>query len=164
MNGMKAEPKRQRKSSNMRNKLNGWNTDNENDTCYSHQNQIRTRQALDLELPAEDNIEKNGTDAMQEAEEESELELTLAIGSNNMRRKKENSFTSDSGASFSSSSTESGGMKLNGCDWRLFQMPDIKPGSYRNERQRKFNGEEQISEEMVKQPPWLFQCLSLNMT
>lgn len=156
MNDMKAELKRQKKSSNMH----GWNAENE---TYSHQNHRRTSQVLDLELPAENYLGKSDA-AMQEAEEESELELTLAIGSNNRRRKTDNSFTSDSAASFSSSSTESGGVKLNNGDWRLFHVPDMNLDAYGNEKKSAFNGEEHVRNEMVNRPPWLLQCLSLNMT
>lgn len=152
MNDTQAEIKRQRKSSSTRACGNDrWNAENETD--MHQQNQTRARQVLNLELPAEEYIE-----------EESDLELTLATGGSR-RRKNGNSFTSDSGASFSSSSTESGGVKLNGNEWGLFRVPDVNIGSYRSERKSKFNAEEQmISEERVKRPPWLFQCLSLNMT
>jgi len=151
MNDMKAEIKRQRKSSSTRAGNDRWNAENETD--MHQQNQRRARQVLNLELPAEEYIE-----------EESDLELTLATGGSR-RRKNDNSFTSDSGASLSSSSTESGGVKLNGSEWGLFRVPDVNMGSYRSERKSKFNAEEQmIGEERVKQPPWLFQCLSLNMT
>lgn len=158
MNDMKAELQRQRPS----NRVDGWNSENETDSCYNHKNQRRSPQVLDLELPAKEYIGKN---AMQEPDEESELELTLATGSRR-QRKKDNSFTSDSGASFSSSSTtESGGVKLNGGEWGLVRMPNINLSSYRNEIiKSKFNGEEPMNDEKVKRPPWLLQCLSLNMT
>ena len=142
MNDMKAELKRQRKSS-----------------CYIHQFQRTPCQALDLELPAEEYIGKDIEDTRQEVEEENDLELTLATGSRR-RRKNENSFTSDSGASFSSSSTESGGgVKLN-CnnDWGLFHVPDINIASYQSESKSKFNAKEQMSE---ARPPWFFQCLNM---
>lgn len=160
MNDMKAELKRQRKPLNTQTVLDKWNS-----SPHSHQNKRRTQKPLDLELPADNYIVKN---AMQESGEESDLELTLATGSGGCRRrKKENSLTSDSAASFSSSSTESGGVKLNGAsDWGLFHLPaDINLGSYRGERMSKFNGEtDQMGDELAKRPPWLFQCLSLNMT
>ncbi|XP_020244104.1 uncharacterized protein LOC109822332 [Asparagus officinalis] len=151
MNDMKAEIKRQRSTPNIRNKLNGWSRKSESDPvkqCKSNDNQRSSYQVLNLELPAEEYIGKDDGDAMQEAEEESGLELTLATGCTGRRKKKESSFTSDSGASFSSSSTESGGARLNGNDWGLFQVKDVNL----------------MSEERVNRPPWLFQCLSLNMT
>jgi len=158
VNDMKAELKRQRKSSNVQTRLDRWSTENETESCYIHQNQRRPCQPLDLELPAEEYIEKDTEDAVQEVEEENDLELTLATGSRRRRKNENNSFTSDSGASFSSSSTESGGVKLNGNDWGLFHVPDINITGYQSQSKSK------MSEERVARPPWLFQCLSLNMT
>lgn len=161
VNDMKAEIKRQRKSSTSGTRIERWNTDNEitsQQPCYSTcQDQTRPRRALNLDLPAEECIGKDDRDV----DEDSDLELTLATGSKGSRRKKENSFTSDSGASFSSSSSESGAtkMKLNGNDWGVFNM-----GNYQKEGKNVFNVEEHTREERVTQPPWLFHCLSLNMT
>lgn len=144
MNDMEAEIRNQRKS---------LNTKAMHQTDIHHQSQRRARRVLNLEVPAEEHIEG-----------ESNLELTLATGSSR-GRKNDSSFTSDSGVSFSSSSTESGGVKLNGNDWGLFQVPGINIDNYPNDRKSKFSAEEQmISEERVKRPPWIFQCLSLNMT
>lgn len=154
LNDMKAEIEKQRKPSNSGTRIERWNADNNEMTsqqpCYSTcQDQTRFGRALDLDLPAEEYIRKDD----REVDEYSDLELTLATGSKS-RRKEENSFTSDSRASFSSSSSESGATrtKLNGNDWGLFQVPDVNRGSYQKERKR------------VAQPPWLFHRPSLNMT
>ncbi|RWW27444.1 hypothetical protein GW17_00008121 [Ensete ventricosum] len=101
--------------------------------------------SLDLEAPAEYIRRHNG-------DEESDLELTLATGSSRAQRtRKDASFTSDSGSTFSSSSIESGGI-----------VPDIST-RFRNERNSGLNIEEQMREDAVKQPPWLFQCTKQDM-
>ncbi|KAG1342060.1 hypothetical protein COCNU_05G002890 [Cocos nucifera] len=162
---MNSELKRQQASAHYRPGLERWNVENErgsNQPCYSsYLDQRKPHQTLDLELPAEEYIGKDGGDMMLEVEEESDLELTLAIGRNRSQRKKEEaSFTSDSGVSFSSSSSESGAVKLNSQEWGLFRVPDITM-SFQDERKSGFNVEERLS---LKQHPWLFQCLNLNMT
>lgn len=92
-------------------------------------------------------------DQMKEVEEEeSNLELTLAIGSK-IQKKKENSFISDS---VSSSSTD----KCN--EHRLFRVPNVNLDGYQSEKSKfKYSVEEQMSD---KRPRWIFECLSLNMT
>ncbi|WOK97505.1 hypothetical protein Cni_G06213 [Canna indica] len=86
--------------------------DMENGERNNAQRRWRPRRVLNLELPADEYIEK------AEEEQESEIELTLTIGSRN----------SDSGAS--SSSTESGGgLKLNGNGWELQQEEDVNTGN-----------------------------------
>lgn len=107
----------------------------------------RIRQPLDLELPAEEfNGEGEGDGALKDEEEEGELELTLATGSR-IRKKDETSFTSDSGASFSWSSAESAQLSR-----------------FLSEGKGAFDADEQLSRNRMNQPPWLLQCLSLNMT
>lgn len=147
MNDMKAELKRQQESSN-----------SENKPYKSYTEKRRVNQTLDLELNAEEYIEKESKDGSLKAEEEGELELTLATGSRR-RKKEETSFTSDSGASFSCSSAESSGVKLKGKEWGLFQV-----NSFQSERKSSFDVEEQVRQNSMNQPPWLLQCLSLNMT
>ncbi|KAJ6794628.1 Uncharacterized protein M6B38_229880 [Iris pallida] len=171
MNDMEAE-KRQRNSSNSRNKIERWNTGDHKTSShqpcheYSCQDKRRPCLALDLELPAGEHVGKDDRDVMLDVDDEEEcgLELTLATGCRS-RRKKENSVTSDSGASISSSSTESGTrVKLNGNEWGVFHVRDKKLGGHRRERKSVFDADEQMREERVKQPPWFFHCLSLNMT
>ncbi|XP_072987406.1 uncharacterized protein [Typha latifolia] len=125
----------------------------------SPQNQSKPRRALHLELPADEYIVTTEEDAMLENEEENELELTLAIGSS--RKKREGTpYASDSGASFSSSSTESAG--LIGHEWGLVQVPDVS-NSFQYQKTRPFVAEG-MRQDGLKQPPWLYQCLSLKMT
>lgn len=146
MNDMKAELKKQQASSN-----------SENKPYKSYTEKRRLNQTLDLELNAEEYIRKESKDGSTKAEEEGELELTLATGCRR-RKKEETSFTSDSGASFSWSSADSNGAKINGKEWGLFQL-----NSFQSERKSSFDVEEQVSQNSLNQPPWL-QCLSLNMT
>ncbi|KAJ6814669.1 uncharacterized protein M6B38_137665 [Iris pallida] len=128
MNDMKVERRRQRNScSSSRTRLERWNRSTDSETLassrqpgYEHgcRDQRRNRGGLDQE-------------------EECGLELTLATGGRS-GRKKESSFASDSGASFSSSSTgrSGAGAKFSGSEWGVVKQ----------------------------QPPWLFHCSSLNMT
>ncbi|KAH7652485.1 Sterile alpha motif/pointed domain-containing protein [Dioscorea alata] len=108
--------------------------------CYQEERRRIPRQ-FDLEQPAEEYIEGEDRNGMIESDDENYLELTLATG-RSRRKKDERSYTSDSGTSFSSSSSESGRIKLNG-----FEVE----GGVREDRMKQY-------------PPWLFQCLSLNMT
>lgn len=109
-------------------------------------------QTLDLELPATtEEYLGNGDEYIGE---ESEIELTLATGSN-FRKKKEQSQTSHSGTGFSSSSTESEGVKLAGEEW--MQMNDIGSDSAIDTVERKRH-------ERLNQLPWSIPCLSLKMT
>ncbi|RRT78546.1 hypothetical protein B296_00009316 [Ensete ventricosum] len=122
-----------------------WNV--ESKTCLNQPSQHRRQPlcSLDLEAPAEYIRRHNG-------DEESDLELTLATGSSRAQRtRKDASFTSDSGSTFSSSSIESGGI-----------VPDIST-RFRNERNSGLNIEEQMRQDAVKQPPWLFQCTKQDM-
>ncbi|CAA6657504.1 unnamed protein product [Spirodela intermedia] len=119
--------------------------DPENQTSFFPRAQERRKASLDLERPAEEYAEDDGENA---AEEESEIELTLATGSR-ARKKEETSLTSESGASFSSSSTESGGDNPKFQDWGLPQIAGMN---------RNFPGVRN-----TEHPPWLYQCLSLNI-
>ncbi|MQM16895.1 hypothetical protein Taro_049856 [Colocasia esculenta] len=122
--------------------------------CRGYQLQGNPRRPLDLERPAEE--EEDGG-----VEEESEIELTLATGSRRRKKEEAASFTSDSATSFSSSSTESGGENSKFQDWGMLQMQDVNRGRTKGHR---FGVHGTGSEDRMEQPPWLFQCLSLNMT
>lgn len=163
-----AELKRQWASTNNQPGLEKRKVENErgsNQSCHNgYLDQRKPRQTLDLELPAEEYIGRDYGDVMLKVEEESDLELRLAIGSNRSRRKKEEtSFTSDSGPSFSSSSSESGMVKLNRQEWGLLHVPDMTM-RFPDERKNGFHIEEKMRQDGLNQPPWLFQCLSLDMT
>ncbi|KAA8531593.1 hypothetical protein F0562_006302 [Nyssa sinensis] len=122
---------------------------------------------LDLELPAEDQyIGEPDGDGMLEIEEESEIELTLGLTSYCRREIKAETppLTSDSGLSFSSSS--SGSNHLKRTSWRTQQRTDYTKEELNGHsgRRNSFDVEEQLRQDGLKQPPWLFQALSLNMT
>lgn len=90
-----------------------------------------------------------------DADEGSDLELTLATGSHRTQRKKTSaSNASESGSSFSSSSCESASTKAKNSDWT---MPD---GSIRIGGERKRTGFkiEQTRQDGLKQTSWLFPC------
>lgn len=153
---------------------------NSNDISMNQINhQEKPRMKLDLEQPAEEyNAELDG-DGVLEIVDESKLELTLGPVSYSRRKKAETPLTSDSGPSFSSSSTGSSHMKRtnsrtlkridttkeesNGHDWGLFNVPDMKPG-FQSGRKNGFHVDEQLRQERLNQPPWIVQVLSLNMT
>ncbi|GMI68039.1 hypothetical protein HRI_000473200 [Hibiscus trionum] len=120
--------------------------------------------------------------------DESEIELTLGP-TKYMPRKKHGTptLTSDSGPnSFSSSSTESCHMLFNngrpsssmatakrktntardefiGRELGLLQVSDTTLG-YQNGSKNKVDLEQQLRQERLNQPPWLFQVLSMNVT
>ncbi|XP_072992127.1 uncharacterized protein [Typha latifolia] len=145
-----AETKRQSASANTQNnpEKSAENEAGSDKSSYSYFEQRKPSRMLDLELPAEEHTEEDNGDVMLVVDEESDLELTLAIGSTqSQRRKQETSITSDSGTSFSSSSTESSDPKLNSNGWRLPQASDVASRCQSESR----NG-------------WLYQCLSLNLT
>lgn len=141
--------------------------------------QQKPKMKLDLQRPAEDYAaESPSRDRALELIDESEIELTLGPSSyyNQRRKKPETPLTSDSGPTFSSSSTasshinrtsslshqvkreESGDRELG-----LVQVHDMKTlGGYHSENRTSVD--EELRQERLKQPPWLFQVLSLNMT
>ncbi|KAE8707029.1 putative Root phototropism protein [Hibiscus syriacus] len=143
---------------------------------YMHHQSSITR--LDLEHPADDDDD--------EFINESEIELTLGP-TKSMSRKKHGTptLTSDSGPnSFSSSSTESCHMinsrrssfmatkqKTNtsardefiGRELGLLQVADTTLG-YQTGSKNKVDLGQQLRQEMLNQPPWLFQVLSMNMS
>ncbi|KAG1347880.1 hypothetical protein COCNU_06G017090 [Cocos nucifera] len=156
--------KRQNYGASSKANLQRWNGLNETGSCqpsYNNQKQRRPHRPLNLELPAEEYIVNAEEEVMLDIEQESDVELTLAIGSS--RKKRDGTpLTSESGTSFSSSSTESSGMKSRGLEWRLQQTQDMNL-SFPNERDSPFNVGEGMKQGGLKQPPWLFQCLSLKM-
>ncbi|XVE82904.1 hypothetical protein DITRI_Ditri16bG0042800 [Diplodiscus trichospermus] len=112
----------------------------------------------------------HGNRSMLEAIDESEIELTLGPTRYTPRKKHGTPpQTSDSGPSFSSSSTDSSHMNrttsyttkqtrreaLTGRDMTL---------GYENGSKNHIDLEEQFRQERLKQPPWFFQVLSMNMT
>lgn len=124
-------------------------------------------QVLDLEPPAQEKI-----DAL-EVEDESEIELTLGPSNYNRRRKAaETPRTSDSGLSFSSSSTSSSHIKrtnsktqemtdrrkeeLTAQKWGLVEVPNSNPNF--------LSGRRNSSDMELQQPSWMFPVQSLNMT
>jgi hypothetical protein len=102
----------------------------------------KTQIKFDLERPAEEHSEESDDDEGMEIIDENEIELTLGPSSYNRSKKTDTQLTSDSGHSLSSSSTESNG------------------GMIRNS----YGIEEQLRQERLKQSPWFFQVMNLNMT
>ncbi|XWS29726.1 hypothetical protein CRYUN_Cryun24cG0055100 [Craigia yunnanensis] len=148
-----------------------------------HQN---SRMTLDLERPADQEYNIAESDhhgnRMLEVIDESEIELTLGLTSYVLPRKKHGTppLTSDSGPSFTSSSTESSHMnrtsssrtqqktktrrnEFSGRELGIVQVTDMTLG-FQNGSKNNIDLEEQLRQERLKQPPWLFQVLSMNMT
>lgn len=127
------------------------------DSCLPSTSRRRRRRrcrVLNLELPADEYIERGEADATVEVQQEDDIELALTIGSGWRKREE----TYDSGASFSSSSTGSGELKTSGHGWELQQVEDVSFG-YGNGFEL-----EALRASRLKQPPWHLQCLSLRMT
>lgn len=156
---------------------NGNNFDHIN---YSNDKNQQPRQKLELEPPAEEKIaELNGNGGM-EMEDEGEIELTLGLSSYNHRKKAETPLNSDSGLSFSSSSTGSNRVKrtnsgihritdrrkeeLTAQKWGLVEVPNTNSSFLNGRRNSSSDMEEQLRQDRLQQSPWLFQVLSLNMT
>ncbi|XP_020598915.1 uncharacterized protein LOC110038412 isoform X1 [Phalaenopsis equestris] len=113
------------------------------------------RLILDLELPAEDYIQYS---------DEREIELTLAVGSSRRKqREDQKSNTSDSAGSFSSSSVESGSLKLLGHDWGMSKVTEMYLASHR-EMNNGFDDENEMRRDRVQKQQWLLPCLSLTMS
>lgn len=150
-----------------------------NEVCF-------TQKKLDLEQPAEEYIADSDGNGMVEMIDESEIELTLGPTSyNDRRRKSEAPITSDSCPSFSSSSTGSSHinrtisrthhhhrhhqirntkrLEVNGCELGLVRVTDTA-SRCQNASKNNIDVEEQLRQERLKQSPWLFQVLSLNIT
>ncbi|KAJ8464262.1 hypothetical protein OPV22_026814 [Ensete ventricosum] len=134
----------------------GDGSSNAGDSFLPSTSRLRRRcRVLDLELPADEYIERGEADAMVEVEQEGDIELALTIGSG--WRKREET-CEDSGASFSSSSTGSGELKPSGHGWELQQVEGVS-FSYGDGFEL-----EALRASRLKQPPWHLQCLSLRMT
>ncbi|XP_043715022.1 uncharacterized protein LOC122663410 [Telopea speciosissima] len=162
---------------------NRWNVENEISlsqvsSSYKERHKLQKPWKLDLEQPAEECTAEEGGDGVLEIEDERNIELTLGPSSYNRRKKDERPLTSDSGPSFSSSSTESSHMKrtstgaytrmdtreqLKGHEWGLIQMPDMHP-SFPSGKKNTYDVEEQLRQEKLNRPPWLFHVYSMNMT
>lgn len=147
----------------------------------------KARIKFDLERrPAEEQIAESydDDDGKLEMIDETEIELTLGPSSYNRRKKFETPLTSDSGNSLSSSSTGSSDInktkfknrthhhrnpitreESNGSviPIRIVQVPDSTAG-YQIGVRKSYDIEEQLRQERLKQSPWLFQVLNLNMT
>ncbi|CAL9206503.1 unnamed protein product [Musa hybrid cultivar] len=123
-------------------------------TEQSRRRRRRRCRVLNLELPADEYIERGEADATVDVEQEDDIELALTIGSG-WRNWEE---TYDSGASFSSSSTGSGELKTSGHGWELRQVEDVS-FSYGNGFEL-----EALRASRLKRPPWHLQCSSLRMT
>nr|AFK35654.1 unknown [Lotus japonicus] len=115
---------------------------------------------FDLEQPAEEHFAES-EDGVLEIIDETEIELTLGPSSYNRGRKKvETPLTSDSGHSLSSSSTGSS-HRNKITRYNTHHRTREESSGIRNS----FHIEEQLrSQERLKQSPWLFQVLNLNMT
>ncbi|XP_020213369.1 uncharacterized protein LOC109797671 [Cajanus cajan] len=137
--------------------------------------QEKPQMKFDLEQPAEEHIAES-ENGVVEVIDESEIELTLGPSSYNRRKKVETSLTSDSGHSLSSSTSGSSHINKTRCHGsrktredssgsiiRLVQVPGSTPGCQSGIRNN-FDIEEQLRQERLKQSPWLFQVLNLNMT
>ncbi|KAK7263235.1 hypothetical protein RJT34_30822 [Clitoria ternatea] len=137
--------------------------------------QEKPQMKFDLERPAEEDITES-EEGVPEMIDETEIELTLGPSSYNRRKKVETPLTSDSGHSLSSSSTGSSHIDKTRCHSShttreesggsilpLVQVPDSTTG-YQNALRNNFDFEEQLRQERLKQSPWLFQVLNLNMT
>ncbi|XP_042507703.1 uncharacterized protein LOC122083858 [Macadamia integrifolia] len=159
-----------------------WNLDeislSQVSSTYKEKKKPQKPRKLDLEQPAEEYIAEEGGDGMLEIEDENDIELTLGPTIYNRRKKDETPLTSDSGPSFSSSSTESGHMRrtrtgaykrmdtreeLTGHEWGLIQVPSMHPIFPRGTKNN-YNVEEQVRQEKLNRPPWLFPLFSMNMT
>lgn len=130
------------------------NMQNQENVCFNYQ-----QQKLDLDQPAtkeydQDHVTETLND--QEIEEdECEIELTLGPTSFNRRRRTTNKpESSDSVPSFSSSSTGSSHIKR--IERITRENSSFLSGSRRNNSSS--------SDRSLKQPPWMYQVLSLNMT
>lgn len=133
---------------------------------------------FDLERPALEDIAESDSDRVLEIINETEIELTLGPSSYKCK-KVETPLTSDSGHSLSFSSTGSNLIhktrcrthhsshttreELSGGMIGLVQVPHLTSGCQSGIRNN-YDIEEQSRQGRSRQPPWLLQVLSLNMT
>ncbi|KAE8722394.1 Class III peroxidase [Hibiscus syriacus] len=131
-----------------------------------------SRTGLDLEHPAAE-ADHQGYNVAESDIEESEIELTLGPTEYSPRKKHGTPRTSDSGPSFSSSSTESSHMKKTSTTREDFSGNDDRMGLFqvtgrtlRYQNGSKNNNQlgEHLRQDRLKSPPWLFQVLSMNAT
>lgn len=134
---------------------------------------------LDLERPGEEYVAESNGDREVELIDENEIELTLGPTKYNRRKKPETPLTSDSGPSFSSSSSGSshinrtgylnhqmavkGREALNGQSLGIVQVSDMTLG-YQSGSKNSFLVQDKFRQGRLKQPPWFSQVLSLNTT
>ncbi|CAK8562507.1 unnamed protein product [Lathyrus sativus] len=120
----------------------------------------RTQIKFDLERPAEEHIAESDDDEGIEIIDETEIELTLGPSRYTRSKKGETPITSDSGRSLSSSS--SGSSDINKIRrYMTHTKREESSGIIRNS----FGIEEQLrQQERLKQSPWFFQVMNLNMT
>ncbi|CAK9180166.1 unnamed protein product [Ilex paraguariensis] len=140
---------------------------------YHHDRHQKPQQIkLDLELPADhEDVESDG-DGLLEMEDESDIQLTLGPTSYNRRNRKtdETPLNSDSGLSFSSSSSGSNYIKRTslGTHQRRETNTIREEESFRHKwgkgRKNGSDVEEQLGQDRVNQHPWIFQVFSLKMT
>lgn len=140
--------------------------------------QEKPQMKFDLERPAEEHIAESDDGALENIDE-TEIELTLGPSSYNPRKKVETPLASDSGHSLSSSSTGSSHINKTRCRTHksshttregssgsiipLVQVLDSTSG-FQSGIRNSFDIEEQLKQERLKQSPWLFQVLNLNIT
>ncbi|KAJ8769339.1 hypothetical protein K2173_002543 [Erythroxylum novogranatense] len=141
-----------------------------NHTINAHDMQQKSMVTFDLERPAEEYVAESNGYRLLDPINESEIRLTLGPTSYSRGKKPETPRTSDSGQSFCSSSTGSSHINrtIQGNRQTTYstreetvQIPEIGlecQGGSKN------SVEERFTQERLKQPPWLFQVLSLNMT
>lgn len=158
--------------------------DEHNSFYYNNSHHIhqQPRQKLDLEQPVQENNANIDCNGGLEIDDECDIELTLGPSSYYPTRKAKTPLTSDSGLSFSSSSTGSSSVKrrdnsdgfrritdkftkkeLTAHNWGLVEVPTSSP-SFLNGRKMGTNDSEQLRQDRLQQPPWLFQVLSMNIT
>lgn len=134
------------------------NMQNQENICFNYQQQ---KNDLDLEQPAtkefDDHVTETSNDQEIEEVNECEIELTLGPTSFNRRRLRMTNKpeSSDSVPSFSSSSTGSSHIKR-------IERITRENSSYLSAGNRRNNSSS--SDRSLKQPPWMYQVLSLNMT
>lgn len=135
--------------------------------CFDNNNYQQQQQQknnkFDLEQPA---TTKDNDQEIEEEDDESEIELTLAPTSFNRIRRRSTTNkpeSSDSVLSFSSSSTGSSNI-IKRVDQRNINTREINPSFLSGNRSRNNNNNSSSSDRSLKQPPWMYQVLSLNMT
>ncbi|CAJ2635293.1 hypothetical protein L195_g014809 [Trifolium pratense] len=122
--------------------------------------QEKTQIKFDLERPAEDHSAESDDDEGMEIIDENEIELTLGPSSYNRSKKTNTPLTSDSGHSLSSSSTGSSDINKT----RRYRTHQKREESNGGMIRNSFGLEEQLRQERLKQSPWFFQVMNLNMT